>query len=364
MMNENHGTKIVLFSASAFFGLLGIIILCSGGIGFGIFVMVFAIVFFGFGLKEHFSDIKIKEHAKLLNESFNRSVAAFEDKISYESVNRARKDAFSYIAILSKEEYKEKRNLVPYSLMCIATTTAELDNLTFAILYYHYADFTSMIKELKETFKITGNINWGELKQSMFYFLTKEHDVNTLDLKDEKNVEFIKSICDIIESSIERIRIEPKRPTTSSAPAISKTEKLVLAREFLVSYYLDLTDEMIEDFKKEEPSQEEIAFLGSKRPLIEHSIRAYIIDKEEKYGSFFLTADTDENDTAQHIISLIGKYAFSVTLYYFFEFDNALPLHSKKEVVSAIQEAIENPTTELIDHAALKLAILKHLQQG
>ncbi len=144
----------------------------------------------------------------------------------------------------------------------------------------------------------------------------------------------------------------------------SYTDNLSLARELLVSYYSDLTDEMIEDCKKdEEPSQEEIDFLESKRPLIQDSIREYIMHKEERYGSFFLTADTNENDTAKHILSLIDKYAFSVTLYYFLEFDKSLLLHSKKEVVSAIQEVLDTPSFATLSDDAFKLEILKRLNQ-
>lgn len=158
--------------------------------------------------------------------------------------------------------------------------------------------------------------------------------------------------------------INKQNSKIAPAPTISKTEKLILARELLVSYYLNLTDEMIEDCKKdEEPSQKEIDFLESKRPLIQDSIREYIIHKEERYGSFFLTADTNENDTAKHILSLIGNYAFSVTLYYFLEFDKSLLLHSKKEVVSAIQEVLDTPSPATLSDDAFKLEILKRLNQ-
>ena len=358
-----YNNKKILLWISIILFIFAVFVFFTEAVYFGVFIMLLGGIFLFFSYREYSAEIKTKAKKEMINESFNRSVAAFEDKISYESVNRARKDVFEYIAILSEEEYKEKKNLLPYSQMCIATTTSDLNNLTFAILYYHYADFTSMIKELKETFKITGNINWGKLKRSMFYFLTKEHDVNTLDLKDEKNVQFIKYICDIIESSIERIRIEPKCPTHSRVPTptISETEKLVLSRELLVAYCLDTifkenenSDEIDESTKTEREN------LTSKKALIESSIREYIMDKEEKYGSDFLTEKPDDENNQNHIFDLISKYSFCVALYYTMDFDS-YTVFSKKQVCSAIQEVLDTPTAFELSESEFKSEILKRL---
>ncbi len=139
-------------------------------------------------------------------------------------------------------------------------------------------------------------------------------------------------------------------------------ESLLLARELLVAYYLDLRCKTIKSsIENDELTKEEREILESKISLIESSIREYIIDTEEKYGSDFLTENPTDEFNQNYIFTLISKYSFYVSLYYAMGFD-AYPVFSKKEVCLAIQKVLDTPSSATLTNDDFKLEILKLLK--
>lgn len=115
-------------------------------------------------------------------------------------------------------------------------------------------------------------------------------------------------------------------------PAVPPLE---LARNMLVSYYMD----MGEDTTKSVGMESEF---DRKRDIIELKIRHLIENEETNHGSFFLTADTDKDEKAKAIISSIGKSCFAITMFYVYGMENSFPDTPFEKVICGMLEVLDD----------------------
>lgn len=96
---------------------------------------------------------------------------------------------------------------------------------------------------------------------------------------------------------------------------ISNQQRTILAQELLISHYMELSEQTAIELQLQE-------IFEKYKPLIQGKIKAFILEQEKINGTDFLAEDAESNENVKTLNSLIGKYAYAVTLYYLYDLQN------------------------------------------